>query len=683
MAGISIGLNVDAKQVTAARRETSLLTNELATLGTKSSIAGDNDLLRKVKADIDKLRGLDLTASAKGGSLNAKQLGEVVTVTRRLRDEFASWRGEIDKAKSALKALGDEQKGLDRELRTGATGKRGGEILDRMSDIETERAAAQRRLDEARKGDRRMSELQGKARGYSESLSNVDAQQEPGKGSSFGSNIKKALTYGGALLGGFSVMSFLQDSMAKAAAMDAVKTDLGQRGGNYGFGGATGLGYSPLEEAAVADRLSRSTGWRGDALKTGNDTALKFGRTFGIDAEAAAQFMGSTRTATGISAGEYKRYMASINTLAHTKVEAGRVEEFLDINKQLLTTISGASGGGSVGKDTADFVAGLQASLWKHGGVGQNTGIIGSLSSGIASGGDSPGQQLFLWNAFGGEKAKDLRGYVEIRKQMEQGASPENVRRVLLRMKDIGLGQDDAMMMAGIKSLSATMTYTQADTFWETIKEKAQSHSGGVDSLLRDEKAWQRAFSATETSLDATAKAGAGESRVTSAMVDEMKINSIGAPLITYTTAVKQGLVDAANSINKGELVKAIGGLTNIMSGDPLGRYGKPDTRTPAEKVSGGVMKMFGLPDLTDPTSANPWSIQSKENQRVHDNTHRVNEGRRKAGKPEFLHDEDTGELIYDEKTKKPKLMSAAESNRLADEIANLVNFLRISYSHA
>jgi hypothetical protein len=566
MAGIGIGINVDARQVAAAKVSIEKTKDALQHLGEPVELAGKTGLketsvlVKRLSDDINRLKGIAFSSDKQGGLLNAKQFQEAATISAKLGKNMADFAAQVGKVRQEITKLKGEIKTLDQQ-------EYNSDSPQERSKIEAKRRQVQRRLKQQQKRygqlEGQEDQFQGEFNEYTTDVQNSGMEKQQPRS---GLGIKKALGYGAALLGGFSIMSFLQDSMAKSGAMDVARTDLSKRGANYGFGGATGLGFSPVEEAMLADSLSRRTGWEGKNAQTGTTTSMQFARTFGIEGEAAASFMGGTKTATGMNADEYKSYMRAIKTIASDKgtVESGRIEEYMKVNQQILTQVSGSSGGAGVGKETSDFIAALQGKLWSQGGVGQNSGIISGLNNSIASGGSSKGQQLFMWNAFGGQDAKGLGGYLDIKERMEEGASSRNIRDVIKRMSDSGLGTDSDSIAAQIHGLSnGSMTVTQSRAFAKTLQD-ASTKYGGIEAMVNDPEKWSAAFSTTEGAL---ATGDSSLHRRTNAKMDEAK-TEVGDMLLPLTDKFKEALIDSIHLLKGGEPIKA---GSRFLTDNPLG----------------------------------------------------------------------------------------------------------------
>lgn len=562
---IGISLSVDAREVERARRETEALNQEFEKLNNAkppdTGLHTDHykEIVNRLREDVSRMGQLSKSVTSQGGFVNPKQMREIADVTSRVSSGFGKWREEIDKAREAVRSLLEEEKHLDREIRSG----RGTQAhLDRLETIGGERREAQARISDAERHQARVEELQRRAERNNQVLGGAELQQP----ATTGFNLRKAFGYGAAILGVGTVMGFMSDALGKAGAMSAGRTDIGQRGGNYGFGQGVGLGFGPVAEVEIADALNKRSNWQGEELRQATLTAMQAARTFGVDESAMTGFVGGTRTATGMSASEYRQYLEVIRDIAKGKGGVGgRVEEYLTLNQQLLSRISAGAGGAAVGAEGASFLAELQGRLWAQGSAGQNGGIVGALNDAITTGGKNPGQQLFMWEALGGSNlaAGDLKGLWEYKQKIAMGAGdPENVRQVLAH-SDKMFGNDPYMQRFQLEALG--MKPAQVEALLGAL-----GSVGNYSQVLNDPAAFRKAFASAKASgsLESDAAQGTDLNRHVQAQWEQMKVQ-VGDLLLPPINKFKDAILDSVALLQKGEIADA---FLRAFKDNPIGQ---------------------------------------------------------------------------------------------------------------
>jgi hypothetical protein len=513
-------------------------------------------------------------ANTRGGILDRRQIEEVATVTRRVREEFTGWRREIDNATSAVRRLKDEQRQIDSELRSPQTStSRRMELGDRALSIGDDISAAERRLASLNTEQARVSRLARTAQQHNDSLANVQEAQNGGAG---GSGFKKAIGYGAALIGAGTILGFLLESMSKAGAISQGRTGLANIGGQTSFGAGTALGFGPTAELQMAQTVAK----RGNYGAGGTMLAMESARAFDMDGAAAANMVGSTGALTGMTQEQTRQYieaMRDFGKLGKNKIGT-RIEEYVNTNQRLIQTISSTSGGAKIGAGSAEFIAGLQASMWGKGPSGQNADILSKLNAGISGGGGSAGQQLFMWNALGGNKLApgDLGAFRDYRKRTELGiGDSENVRGALNRTSEIFGGIDSPQARLNWDSAFG-MTTTQTDTFLDSIKEKIK------DKADKDKKSYEQTYAEVMSSpelfkgvltsakaagnLSSDAASGTDAHTKVQADIEKLMVG-IGDGMLNVIDPIKAGLTDIANSINGGDFTQAIKDFNRLISG--------------------------------------------------------------------------------------------------------------------
>ena len=206
MAGIGIGINVDARQVAAAKVSIEKTKDALQHLGEPVELAGKTGLketsvlVKRLSDDINRLKGIAFSSDKQGGLLNAKQFQEAATVSAKLGKNMADFAAQVGKVRQEITKLKGEIKTLDQQ-------EYNSDSPQERSKIEAKRRQVQRRLKQQQKRygqlEGQEDQFQGEFNEYTTDVQNSGMEKQQPRS---GLGIKKALGYGAALLGGFSIM---------------------------------------------------------------------------------------------------------------------------------------------------------------------------------------------------------------------------------------------------------------------------------------------------------------------------------------------------------------------------------------------------------------------------------------------------------------------------------------------
>lgn len=540
---IGIALNVDAKQVRDAKRELGFLNDQLRqteNLGGNLELGDENlerssDLLRKLGEDVRKLRSLASSGDRQGGLLRPEQFALAEKYSKKIRENFSSLSGDIGKAMEELRRLTGER---DRLTKIGASGKyespeafmaRSGKLQDLQAQI-AERETYLAKMEKHRLKANQYGRLGGEA---------SDAIAGFGTMSSGGLSLKKALAVGGALLGGMSILQFVNDAMAKEFAFGTTEADLARRGGTGMRSGMASYGFTPMEHIGMAGALN-SRGLVGSELQAALEGSKAFARGRGISGDAAAEYGG------GVFALSETKLTQHFEKLRDAVIKSGagpRIEEYLKVNQELLRHVVMASGSVATGRQL-DYITGLQAALWSMGKSGQGelgAGLMTRLDQGIRSGGGSPGKDLFWLSALGGDKVSNYDEYYDFLSRRNKGLKdPENLSRVFdLAKRTFGVDSSGELTKFGRGNLMSLLDITpdQADLLSKM----------GAKGLFSESTIKEFLSASGSVSGDAGAAMGLGGNgyRQTAANVEALK-TEIGAAMLPAVNVIKDGMTEAA-----------------------------------------------------------------------------------------------------------------------------------------
>jgi hypothetical protein len=587
---IGIGINVDARQVKDARKAIEDLNGAMVQTQEQPVVPGGAHLeevsaqIKRITADINRLRTIASTGEKRGGILDKQQFTEVEKLTRRLRENLGVYTKDLHGAREEMRQLVAEK---ERLVAVGSSGKyespgAGMVRLNRIKEIEGDIAGREGEMAGRNKLDRR---LHPTLRTGSEATDAISTYGVAAVGGGGKAALGKGLAIGAALLGGMSIMGFISDSMAKSYAFGGTDADLQRRGAGDLRTNAGRYGYTPMEHLGIADALNHTGNLRGAGLDSALETVKAFSRGRGFDADNTANYMGTMGAYTGRGGKELTAGMEKLRGAIVKSDAGGRGEEFMNRNLQLLSRIAEGRGGAIDGKG-ADFITALQAAFWAGGspvGKGQSgQNMVGAMDEMIRSGGGgSHGAQLMMWQALGGDNIRTSEDYWKYKERLGEGAgNPDNVSAFYNYAKKL-YGDDPAMLKVALSSMMPGLAPAQINEITRMGENGTLGSPGG----------YLRASGSISGDADAAGKLQGNQNRATVAGIENVKL----------------GLGDMALPIAN----KAKGGLTLLgerglksmqtLLGDDSGRgpglfdFLKPPTGANGEPIDGGKQNGYYL----------------------------------------------------------------------------------------
>ena len=592
MAGIGIGINVDTRQIAAAKASIDKTKDALQHLGDPVELAGKTGLketsvlIKRLTEDINRLKGIAASSDKQGGLLTAKQFQEAASVSSKLGKNMQDFAAQISKARQEITRMKGELKTLDQQESNSNSASERSKIAEQRTQL---RSRLRQQQKSYRKLEGQEDQFQGEFNEYTDSVQGAGLQR--GAPAS-GSGLKKAIGYGAALIGAGTVMGFMLESMSRAGAISQGRTGLEAIGGSSSVGttkvkqkdgsieevsAATNLGFGPAAELQMAQAVAK----KGNYGARGTLLAMQSARAFDMDGSTAANMVGSTGALTGMTQEQTRQYieaMRDFGKLGRHNIGT-RIEEYVQVNQRLMQTISATSGGAKIGSESASFVAGLQASLWSNGPSGHNANILSKMNSTIASNGGSPGEQLFKWSALGGDKlpAGDLGALWEFKKRMSLGVGDsENVRGMMNKAMSFGGGADGALTKFTLAS-QFKMTETETESLIGSIekematyidRQKKKGKTVTREDIYGSPEMYREVFTSSRAAggLEGDAGRGTDERTRVQAGIEDLQVK-IGDAMLSVVDPIKKGLTDVANSINGGDFTQAIKDFNRLLSG--------------------------------------------------------------------------------------------------------------------
>jgi len=459
---IGIGISVDARQVKAAKASVEELNSALHQteampdlLPGSKHLANVSGLVKNVAADIQRMQGLARAGERKGGMLDARQFSEAEKISKRLLETFGAYVGKVSLARDELKKLIAEKERLERkEFESGR--------LDpfersRVEELEKEIVRRNRLVN---RHSERVEEMRANLNAANESVGGygMAPDQQGGGGLLGGMSMRSLMT--GAFAGAVGIYAFskakqmLSEGMNIAESFNRAEVDMLRRGVTGTRDNIVSYGFTPQEHIDMFNAVLSRGGYANSEVV---EAAKAFSRGRGVSDASATNFMGTYAAYTGADSKRLADSMEKLRGALITGNVNGRAEEFMSRNVQLLTRIAEGSGGAMSGRG-ADYITGLQAAMWAGNspvGKGQSgASMISAMNDFISGGGSSPGEQVALWQALGGNGITSPDDLWGLKERMARGIKdPNNVVALFDWVKNT-YGTDDDGRVSSIGKMA-------------------------------------------------------------------------------------------------------------------------------------------------------------------------------------------------------------------------------------
>lgn len=390
----------------------------------------------------------------------------------------------------------------------------------------------------------------------------------------------RAAGYGAAIGGGFSLLSFLHNSVNQAADLGSATADLAMRGGTGDFyARAAKYGFTPLEAIQMQDTIGGKTGYTGKRLNEAGEIAAYNARKMGVGGETVAGYIAGSYGSTGANATEYGKQLKNLRDTAVALGARGRIEEVLKNNQEIMTSIVRGRGGAELSAGERTGTLALQMALWGTAGQigkGQSgANLMQTMDQGIRNGGNTPGQKIFLSQALGVEGVNSIKDVWEFNKRMNEGGSPRNIKAVLDYSESIakqrGMSPEDSrifsmMNIRDVLGLNERQTEAVFQSGFRAAVD-ATAAKGGEASLkmLTDTPEGQKNLRRAD--LDPMSLKGNAHRRTMAEFANtEARVGEKTLPLVD----------DLKNAINRSEKAfekgNYLNGITELFKDNPLGQ---------------------------------------------------------------------------------------------------------------
>lgn len=420
-------LGVDYSEASKARKELADLNSSMNSLTQGKPIdfggglEGASEALKHINQQVKHLQGLAKSGERQKGLLRVDQFKEASRLSKDIKGTFDSYYKSLATAENQLDRLISKRRKLIsvREETKGFTSRR--EITGDIKSVDQEIKKLTEQLDKRFVRESRLTSQTQQATGRIGGMKQVG--EGGGLGGMLGGGLKKAGGLGLALAGGFSIYNFIKDSISKEAEFATVEANLLMRGGKPKREGS--YGYTPLQAAKETDVINKATGLMGDELNKVVKNVKLFARGRGASGSQVGGYVSEVYQATGFGYKGFKKLLKELTLSVKSGGVGGRVEEFLNTNRQIVTQLSRGVGGAELSPKTISQITDFQTRLWKQGGeIGRGESgarIMTALDQGIRGGGGTQGQQMFMYNAISGGGVKNFSDYYDFLGMQEQG----------------------------------------------------------------------------------------------------------------------------------------------------------------------------------------------------------------------------------------------------------------------
>lgn len=433
MNDISIGINVDTRQLSAAKAEMLGVSAALRDLdkhaGVKVRMDGPQgeigDITREMMSTMRRLENISLKVGATGGKKTAAQEQEAARLLERSRTAAKEYENVLGKIGQGLDALYEKRKRLEA---VPWTSPKWAQAQEELNAVDKEYQGTVGRYEKIQS---RYNSRFDRARSVTQQAAAEIAGAELTPGASGGMSIGKLLGGGAALLGGFSVLGFLNQARQEYRGMAGIESALTVRG--IGFNrDQSPYGFSAMEEAETALALNRRTGARGMNLTR---SAEKFARATGSDLSTGVGFLGDIYGYTGMSADKQGRLTDIVVALKENSKDK-RIEEILKLINSNLGAAFTAQGNKALNESQITNIMATTMGLYnKAGAMGNSSELFNTLQGGLRMGAGDTAGELLKWSALGGfDGPMTASKMIDMQRKQDRGLVDPDLRDKTIAM---------------------------------------------------------------------------------------------------------------------------------------------------------------------------------------------------------------------------------------------------------
>jgi len=447
-----------------------------------------------------KLKQIDAEGSKKGGVITPGQAAEAARLYKLIQDEQKKYEKEIERTGTKLDELFAKKKKLEQTsplLRTEGEQKAVEQLKQQIEELTASSEKYQRTQDKS------FDKTNKSATQSNQNIQGYRQQEDPAAAATMGSTIKKALGWGLAAAGGFSLLGFLGSSRAQYQQAVGHEGRLNARGIKGGYNDGVGIGIGPLEQMQMLESISQSTGMYGKKATSAANMAGTFGKFTGTDPSQVSALYGTMYQATG----NQQAGTGAITMMGEAikkGMEKARVPELLQLvsrNTQATAQAMGGAGGNKeAGVATILAIEAMKAQQTGagYGNYAKSGDFQHVMQNGLQGAGTGAGD-IRLFKAIGGfdgpmnfEKIHDMN----IMKQGGFLKNPQLMSKILGSLRETSdkgkAGELETMMESwGIKGVASEKIIGMSKkddktgmSFFEQL-EKAIKKSGSFEKLSK------------------------------------------------------------------------------------------------------------------------------------------------------------------------------------------------------
>ena len=532
------------------------------------------DIARDMMETMRKLETMNSKISATGGKKTTNQDQEASRLILKQKADAEAYEKALAKVGTRLDELYEKKRKL--QTTQFVPGSKEYDVAQQKLDsIEQElstRTASYEKLQG--KYDNKIGQAAGRSGRAGEEIAGYQTLPDTPPGGSSGLGIKKMLGFGAGILGGFSIMQFLHDSMTQSANYSGNEADLTMRGAKPGFrNNAALMGYDPMESIAIQENIGKKTDHQGQGLNDISLSAAYYGRKMGIGGEAVSSYVGGSFASTGASVEATNKQLKYLHDTAIALGARGRIEEVLRSNQSIMAGIVQGRGGKELTDTERMGTLAMQMGLWSgQGQIGKGSSganIVGTMDQNIRSGGSSPGTQIMLSQALGIEKVTSLKELWDYQKRKLEGASPRNVKAIIDYSEKIskqqGYGKEETELIAKMNVRDAFgLNENQTDKVMSPEFRASLEGESNLKDMVKTPEGRKRL---QEAGIDPMSLMG-NTHRRTIAGMSNVKIDA-GNKLLPYVDKFKDAMMMSLGDLEKGNVTDA---FMDAIKNNPLGQ---------------------------------------------------------------------------------------------------------------
>lgn len=399
---MAIGIDIQTRfqSVADARKQVEMLGTSLqdvqglTDLGNMGFEPSQTERVKELVQQVNRLNTISNVGERRGGLLDAKQFAEAQRLMQQLTRGVQDYGKEIDKLKQKHAEMLREERQIQDRI---ATGRATPQDRARRQELRQEQGTTGDEIDRLQRDEARIQRVRQDTMHASQQIGNMQQQEQ----NSTASTLKKALGWGLAAAGGFSILGFLSQSRAKYQQSVGQAAELHARG-IQGADGGVGMGYGPLEYQGLLGNLSQTTGVSGDAAQRKAYSTALFARSQGVDINQASALHGQVYQATGNNNLSNNMMIG----LTSTGIDKSKMPELLQQIAKNTQVMSSAQGGAGLTQDMMlmSAYAAVQAMKQgdKEGAVFAKSGEFANFMTNGMQDAGTPAGNLMLFQALGG-----------------------------------------------------------------------------------------------------------------------------------------------------------------------------------------------------------------------------------------------------------------------------------------